>query len=86
MAKGKTAKYYAENPKAAEKKREYQREYNKKPAAVKHRVECNKARKDLGLKVGDKRDASHTKTGKIVAEDSSKNRARQGANGRSTKK
>ena len=84
--KSKTSVYYANNPEAKAKRLAYQKEYNKKPSQVKHRVECNKARKDLGLKVGSKKDASHTKSGKIVAEDRSKNRARQGANGKSTKK
>lgn len=73
---GKTAKYYAENPEAAAKKRKYQAHYNKKPGQSEYRAECNKGRKDLGLKKGDKRDASHTKKGGIVAEDRSKNRAR----------
>jgi len=31
------------------------------------------------------KDMSHTKSGRIVPEDSSRNRARQGANGKSTK-
>jgi len=55
---GKTSKYYAENPKAAEQHRKYQREYNKTEKAKKSRAEDNKARKDLGLKKGDHRDAS----------------------------
>ena len=84
--KSKSAVYYAKNPDARAKKNAYQKEYNKKPSAVKHRVSCNKGRKDLGLKVGDKRDASHTKSGKVVKEKASTNRARNGANGKSTKK
>jgi len=84
--KSKSAKYYSENKSAREKKNAYQREYNKSEEAKKHRAECNKARKELGLKKGDPRDASHTKNGKIVAEHKKTNRARQGANGRSTKK
>lgn len=81
-----SAKYYREHPKAAAQKRKYQKEFNKKPGQSQYRSECNKGRKDLGLKVGDKRDASHTKSGRIVAENRSSNRARQGANGKSTKK
>jgi hypothetical protein len=86
MALGKTAKFYAENPASREKRNAYQRAYNKTEEAKKHRAECNAGRKELGLKKGDKRDASHTKSGKMVAEDRVKNRSRQGANGKSTKK
>jgi hypothetical protein len=86
MALGKTAKYYKENPEAKAKRNAYQREYNKSDEAKKHRAECNAGRKELGLKKGDKRDASHTKNGKMVAEDRKVNRSRQGANGKSTKK
>lgn len=82
----KTSQFYKDNPKAAEVRREYQRKYNKKSGQSEYRAECNKARKDLGLKKGDKRDASHTKSGKIVAEHRSSNRGRNGAGGRSTKK
>ena len=84
--KSKSAKYYSENPKAREKKNSYQKEYNKTDEAKKHRADCNKARKELGLKKGDPRDASHTKSGKVVAEHKKINRARNGANNKSTKK
>ena len=86
MALGKTAKFYRDNPEAREKRLAYQRSYNKTDEAKKHRAECNAGRKELGLKKGDKRDASHTKNGKIVAEDRKVNRSRQGANGKTTKK
>lgn len=84
--KSKSAQYYSSNDSARKKKNAYQKEYNKSDEAKKHRAECNKARKELGLKKGDPRDASHTKSGKIVAEHKKINRGRQGANGRSTKK
>jgi hypothetical protein len=58
MALGKTAKYYRDNPDARKKKNEYQKKYNATPKAKKKRAEDNKARKDLGLKKGDPRDAS----------------------------
>lgn len=58
-------------------KAKYQLEYNKKPKAQKKRAEAAKARRDLGLKKGDPRDASH-KGGKFVAEHQSKNRSRGG--------
>jgi len=82
----KSTKYYKENPLARKKKNEYQKKYNKKKGQSEYRSECNKGRKDLGLKKGDKRDASHTKNGKVVAENRKTNRGRQGANGKRTKK
>jgi excinuclease UvrABC helicase subunit UvrB len=44
----KTAKYYQENPKARAKKDAYNKEYNKKPSAVKKRVEANAANRKAG--------------------------------------
>lgn len=82
----KTSRFYKENPESAEKRRAYQRKYNKKDGQSEYRSECNKGRRELGLAKGDKRDASHTKNGKIVAEKRSTNRARNGAGGKSTKK
>lgn len=76
--KGKTAKYYAENPEAKQKRLRQQSEYNKTEKGLKLRVEANAGRKKLGLKKGDKRDASHTKDGGVVAEHRSRNRARKG--------
>ena len=85
-ALGRTAKYYAENPEARAKKNAYQKKYNKKPGKSAKRGRDNKARRELGLKVGDPRDASRCKDGSFTAEHKSKNRARQGSNGKSTKK
>jgi hypothetical protein len=78
----KTAKYYRDNPEAAEKKRAYQKKYNATPEAKKDRAEDNKARGELGLKKGDPRDASRKtrigKNGKLTTyfskEHKSKNR------------
>tara|TARA_R110000868_G_scaffold99646_2_gene274180 strand:+ start:1869 stop:2114 length:246 start_codon:yes stop_codon:yes gene_type:complete len=78
MALGRTAKYYREHPEARVKHNASSKKAAAKPAAIQKRVEANKARKDLGLKKGDKRDASH-KNGTIVAEDRKINRARGGA-------
>ena len=86
MGTSKTSRYYASNPEAAEKRREYQRKRNKTAENKKYRAECNSARKKLGLKKGDGMVASHTKSGKIVAEKRSANRARNGSNKKSTKK
>ena len=58
----------------------YQKKYNATPKAKKKRAADNKARKDLGLKKGDKRDASR-KGGGFVAEDRSANRSRGGKKG-----
>jgi len=73
MGQSKTSKYYAANPKAAEKRREYQRDLNATPERKRYRAEHNAARRS-------------TKSGKFVKENPSKNRARNGANGKSVKK
>lgn len=86
MGQSKTSKYYASNPEARKKRNADQRRRNKMAGASEYRQSCNEARKRLGLSVGDNRDASHTKGGGVVKENRSKNRARNGANGKSTKK
>jgi hypothetical protein len=83
---GRTQAYYDKNPAAKAKKKKYDTKYNKKKGQSEYRSECNKGRKDLGLKKGDSRDASHTKSGGMVAENKSKNRARNGHNNKSTRK
>ena len=85
--KSKSAKYYAANPEARKKKDAYNKKYNKKPSAVKKRTEANAANRKAGTYGnGDGLDMSHTKSGKLVKEKASTNRARQGANGKSTLK
>ncbi len=86
MGQSKTSKYYAKNPEAAEKRREYQRELNKDPEKKKYRAELNKERRKRGVYGKGGADMSHTKDGKLVAEKPSRNRARNGSNGKSTKK
>ena len=83
----KSAKYYKDNKEANDKKIAYQKAYNKKEGQVKYRSELNKANRDAGT-YGNKdgKDMSHKKNGALVKEAQSKNRARQGANGKSTKK
>lgn len=83
---GRTAKYYKENPEANKRRLKQQSEYNKTESGLASRVAANKGRRQLGLKKGDIRDASHTKGGGVIAEHRVKNRARNGANGKSTKK
>lgn len=88
MPLSRTAKYYRDNPEARKKHRKSSAKAQKKKSAVKNRVESNKARrkaKAAGKNISGK-DASHTKSGRIVFENSSKNRARNGMKkGRSPK-
>lgn len=45
-------------------KRDYKKEYaeyHSKPEQIKNRAKRNKARREMGLKVGDKREADHIK-------------------------
>lgn len=87
--KSKSAKYYASSPDARAKKLEYQKKYNKKAGQSEYRGELNKANRDAGTygkmtKMG--KDRSHKKDGSMCLEDKSKNRARNGSSGGSTKK
>lgn len=86
MGQSKTSKYYASNPKAAEKRREYQRELNSTEERKKYRADHTKARRQAGIDGKGGPDMSSTKSGKFVKENQSKNRARNGANGKSVKK
>ena len=56
----------------------YQKKYNATAKAKKKRAADNKARKELGLKKGDSRDASRQKGGGFKAESRSTNRSRGG--------
>ena len=67
--------------------RDYKREYavtDSKPKAKKQRAAANRARRNLGLKKGDPRDAGHVKRGggegkkNIKPQSASKNRAHGG--------
>ena len=58
----------------------YQKKYNATPKAKKKRAADNTARRRLGLKKGDKRDASR-KSGGFVAESRAAHRARGGRKG-----
>ena len=83
---GKSARYYAKNPAARAKKNAAQRKRNKTSANKKYRAELNAARRKDGNYGKGGKDYSHTKSGKLVRESAKKNRARNGSNGRSTKK
>lgn len=89
MAPRKTAKYYQENPEARKKKAEYQKDYDKKQSVKDKKVERRAERRDRGIdgpndknskKPVANKDMSHTKSGKLVAEDPSTNRARNRGN------
>jgi hypothetical protein len=67
----------------------YQKAYNKKPSEVAKRVELNREARKRGVygkRYAAGKDLSHTKSGGLVLESAKKNRARNGQNGKSTKK
>lgn len=77
--KSKSARYFAENPEARKKKNAYNKEYHSTPERIKYRQQLNKAnRQDGTYGNGDGKDKSHTKSGKLVNEKASTNRARNG--------
>ena len=82
----KTAKYYRDNPEAAAKKKKYDTKYHKTTKRKKYRAKLAKARRKAGVMGKGGKDMSHTKGGKLVRESASKNRARNGAGGKSSKK
>ena len=83
---GASAAYYAKNPKAAAKKAAYQRKLNKDPAVKNASEERWTERRRRGIASKGGPDLSHTKKGTMVLESAKSNRARNGSNGRSTKK
>jgi hypothetical protein len=86
QAKKKSAKYYAANPEAAAKKAAYQRKLNKKPSVKNASEERWTERRRRGIDGKGGNDLSHTKSGRMVLESPSRNRARNGHNGRSPRK
>jgi hypothetical protein len=80
-----SARYYRASKESREKKAEYDTAYHATDKRKKYRTALNRVRRRKNLK-GDERDLSHTKSGGLVLEDRSKNRARQGSNNLSTKK
>ena len=83
---GKSARYYAKNPKARAKKNAAQRKRNKTSANKAYRAELNAARRKDGNYGKGGKDYSHTKSGRLVRESAKSNRARNGSGGKSTKK
>jgi hypothetical protein len=87
--KSESAKYFQSNPKAKAKKDAYNKEYHSTPERRKYRSELNKENRKAGTygKMSEMgKDRSHTKSGKMVLENSSANRKRNGKNGKSSKK
>ena len=72
----KTARFYRDNPKSRAKKNAAQRKLNKSPGNKQYRAELNKARRKAGEYGKGGKDFSHTKSGRIVRENSTTNRAR----------
>ena len=81
-----SAAYYRSHPEARAKKNAAQRKRNKTPANRAYRSELNAARRKDGNYGKGGKDYSHTKSGRIVRESASSNRARNGSGGKSTKK
>ena len=94
----KSSRAYKKNKKSAAKKRAYDRAYSKRKMGSKagntatkrkHNREAAarwKERKRRGIAGKGGPDMSHTKSGRMVAENKTKNRGRNGKNGKSTKK
>jgi hypothetical protein len=86
IGKSESAKYFQDNPEARKNKDAYNKAYHATPERTRYRVRLNQANRDAKNKVGDGKDMSHTKSGSLVKEGQSGNRARNGKNGESTKK
>ena len=72
----KSAKYYRENPEARRKKAATDKKVNARPEQRKKRSELSQWRREQGIAGKGGPDGSHTKDGRIVRENASKNRAR----------
>jgi hypothetical protein len=81
----KSAIYYKSHPKARAVKNAYNTDYEDTPERKKYRSKLAVVRHKRKL-TGSPLDLSHTRSGKLVLENRSTNRGRQGANGLSTKK
>jgi hypothetical protein len=85
--KSESAKFFASHPEARKKKNAYNKKYHSSPERVQYREDLNQANRKAGTYGNhDGKDRSHTKSGKLVNEKASSNRARNGRNGKSTKK
>lgn len=86
MSLSKSAIFYRNNKKSRDKKKKYDTEYHKTPARRKYRSKLWIERRKRGLAGKGGKDLSHTKSGTLVQENASTNRARNGSGGGSTKK
>ena len=75
---GRSARYYASNTKAREKKNAYQRAYNKKPGRSKYRSGLNIARRRAGVYGKGGSDMSHDKHGNLRKQSVKINRGNNG--------
>ena len=71
-----SARNYRLNPESRQKKNAYQRKRNKTTENKKYRAELNRASRKAGEYGKGGKDFSHTKSGRLVRENSSTNRAR----------
>jgi hypothetical protein len=75
------------SPSSIARKRAYDKKYASSDKQKKYRASLNKANRKAGTYGnGDDKDMSHTKDGRMRLEHQSRNRARNGQNGKSTKK
>lgn len=75
------------SPSSIARKRAYDKKYSSTDKQKKYRVALNRANRKAGTYGnGDGKDMSHKKDGKMTLESQSTNRARNGQNGKSTKK
>jgi hypothetical protein len=85
--KSDSAKYFASHPEARAKKNAYNKEYHSTDERKNYRESLNKInRRNNDAGYGDGKDLSHTKSGTLVKESRSANRARNGKSGKSSKK
>jgi hypothetical protein len=77
--KRRTAAYYASNPEARKKKAAYDKKYHSTPERRKYRAELSAARRSRGIMGRGGSDLSHTSDGRLVTENPSTNRARNGS-------
>lgn len=77
-AKGRTAKFYASNPEAYQKKLAYDKKRNAKPDRKDYRAELARERRARGIMGKGGKDVSHTADGGFKLENPKTNRARNG--------
>jgi len=71
-----SAKYYRDNPDARKKKKAYDTKYHDTPKRRAYRAALARKRRKEGVMGKGGKDMSHTKSGRMVPESPSKNRAR----------